>query len=96
VHNAKENGIGVNEEIIPNNYNDCPLQNAEMAEITTILKKHVNDLPVKQKIAIIQRFKNDLTYEEIGKIIGVTKQQVLNILQNAIKNLKEKLHGIND
>jgi len=80
---------------VPDKRGISPIENAEQLEASEILKIHINKLPPKQKIAIIKRFKDELTYEEIGKIIGVTKQQVQNLLENALKTLKEKFDGIN-
>jgi RNA polymerase sigma factor (sigma-70 family) len=62
-------------------------------EIETMQDKHlqkaINLLPERQREALYLRYYEDLSYEEIGKIMGLQRQAVANYLQRGIQRLRE-------
>lgn len=51
---------------------------------------HAMDLlPARQKEALYLRYYNNLSYEEIGKVMGLQRQAVANYLQYGIQKLRE-------
>jgi RNA polymerase sigma-70 factor (ECF subfamily) len=60
-------------------------------ERITFLRKAINSLPERQKMAVIlQRFEG-LSYAEIGEIMGCSVKAVESLLQRAMVTLKESL-----
>jgi RNA polymerase sigma factor (sigma-70 family) len=56
----------------------------------TLLRIKLDELPVRQKEAIYLRFFENLGYDDIAEIFGVSNQIVRNIIFRAIKNLRQK------
>lgn len=55
------------------------------------LQKGLDSLPPKEKAVLGMRFLQGLSYEEIAKIQGTSKQTVYNQIHKAIKRLRELL-----
>ena len=63
----------------------------EKNELSRLLKKAINSLPVNQRMAIILQKYEGLTYREIAEIIRCSTSAVDSLLQRAKQNLKRKL-----
>lgn len=58
------------------------------------IKYHLDDFPPKQKEMLILRYINDLSYEEISKIMQKEEGAIRVGVSRAIKKLKEKLNTV--
>lgn len=67
------------------------LENKERA---AILFKAIDDLPENQKIAFTLHRIEDLSYEEIAKVMNVSLSSVESLIHRAKLNLQKKLIGI--
>lgn len=63
----------------------------EEKEKNVLIKKAVDSLPTKQRIALILRIYEELSYKEISKILGCSIKSVERRLYWARTNLKKKL-----
>ena len=71
-----------------------PAESLEKKEIQLLVKKSIDSLPDPQKTAIILNRYNNLSYEEIGRIMNLSLPAVKSILHRAKENLKKRLEGI--
>jgi RNA polymerase sigma-70 factor, ECF subfamily len=76
---------------IPAESNSGPEQNTLNIEKADILNKAINSLPDKQKAAFILNKKDDLSYIEIGNILGLSVKAVESLIIRARKNLQKLL-----
>ena len=53
------------------------------------LKKMLNDLSPRQYEAMVLRFYDDFSWEEIGSILGVNEQSARNLVQRGLAQLRE-------
>ncbi len=60
-------------------------------DLISAVKKAIACLPVNQKLAVILRRYDDLSYSEIAKVIGCSEPAVKSLLNRAKETLKEKL-----
>jgi len=60
-------------------------------EIKETLKKAINELPDRQRMAIVLYRFEGLSYKEITKVLGCSLSSVESLLFRAMTNLKEKL-----
>lgn len=63
----------------------------ERQDLVGAVKKAIDSLPTNQKTAVILRRYEDLSYEEIAKIMGCSVSAVKSLLNRAKAALKEKL-----
>ncbi len=64
---------------------------------STLLEKHVNSLPVKQKEAILLYFYEGIPYHEIAEVLGMTKTKSARaLLYRAIESLSKQLKPYKD
>ena len=68
---------------------DC--NTAEKKEVVELVKTAVNELPERQRLAIILHRYDGLSHAEIGEVTGWTKSAVESLLVRAYANLREKL-----
>jgi RNA polymerase sigma-70 factor, ECF subfamily len=76
---------------IPGESDSSPEQNTLTVEKAGILNKAINSLPDKQKAAFILNKKDDLSYSEISKILGLSSKAVESLIVRAKKNLQKLL-----
>lgn len=65
--------------------------------MAVIIKQHINCLPEKQRMAIILRYYEDLSYEEISELMNIplgTVKTDLYRAKNALKNLLYRVVNI--
>ena len=78
--------LNVSSDSIPN-----PEQNTLNNEKANILDKAINSLPDNQKAAFILNKKDDLSYLEISRILGLSVKAVESLIVRAKKNLQKLL-----
>ena len=70
-----------------------PQSCAEEEETPTTISSILKSLPLKQKMAILLHYYDDLSITEIAKIMGITKQSVLGYIHMTHKKLKQELEN---
>jgi RNA polymerase sigma factor (sigma-70 family) len=70
-----------------------PAVDLENQERTSILYKAIEQLPENQKVAFILHKIEDLSYEEVSKVMEVSLSSVESLLFRAKQNLKKLLKG---
>lgn len=60
-------------------------------EIVETLKMSIDELPEREKAIIAFYYYDELTYKEIGKILGVSESRISQLHSKAISRLKPKL-----
>ena len=68
-----------------------PAEALKKEEMQALVRKALDSLPNPQKTAIILNRYNDLSYEEIGKIMNLSLPAVKSLIHRAKENLKERL-----
>lgn len=67
------------------------LENLELEELQTVMNDAVNDLPEKQRAAVILRIYHGLSHKEISHILGCSVGTVKANYFHAIRNLRKSL-----
>jgi RNA polymerase nonessential primary-like sigma factor len=82
-------------DMLPGNSEDGPDSQAEHHEMTVLVRDWLNKMPDKQRIVIVRRFGLDnddpATLEELAAEMGVTRERVRQIQQEALIKLKRAL-----
>ena len=68
-----------------------PENQVQQKEVEAALKKAIDELPDRQRMAIILYRFEGLSYKEITKVLGCSLSSVESLLFRAMTNLKEKL-----
>jgi RNA polymerase sigma-70 factor, ECF subfamily len=71
----------------------APEELAEQGEQRDVVKRLLNSLPEKYRSVTVLRYYNDLSYDEIAKMTGLTESAVKTQLHRARKMLAELLSG---
>lgn len=69
-------------------------QEVERHDMARIIRQHINCLPEKQRMVIILRYYEDLSYEEISELMNIPLGTVKTDLYRAKNALKDKLCGL--
>jgi RNA polymerase nonessential primary-like sigma factor len=82
-------------DLLPGNVDEAPDSRAEHHEMTILVRDWLNKMPDKQRVVIIRRFGLDnddpATLEELATEMGVTRERVRQIQQEALIKLKRAL-----
>jgi RNA polymerase nonessential primary-like sigma factor len=82
-------------DVLPGNTEDAPDSRAEHHEMTVLVRDWLQKMPDKQRIVIVRRFGLDnddpATLEELAAEMGVTRERVRQIQQEALVKLKRAL-----
>lgn len=70
---------------------DNPLKEMGFAEVKSILKEAITNLPEKEKLVIALYHYEELTLKEIGVVLDITESRVSQIHSKAILKLRAKL-----
>lgn len=70
------------------------LQELEREELQNNVQKVVGRLPAEQRLAIILRYTEDLSYEEIAEVMGCSRGTVASRLNRAHKTLERRLRHL--
>ena len=68
-----------------------PFENLEKKELKHLVKEAIDSLPDRQRMVIILKKYEDLSYQDISEILGCSLSSVDSLLQRAKQNLKNKL-----
>ena len=68
-----------------------PYSNLVKNELTHIVRKAINSLPPRQRMAVILQRYESLSYREISKILGCSRAAVDSLLQRAKQSLRKDL-----
>lgn len=72
---------------------DQPDASAEREELESAIDRAIQSLPEKQRLAVCLRRYEDMPYEEICTVLGMSLPAVKSLLFRARNDLKEKLAG---
>ena len=78
----------------PNSKN--PFTQLRNASARDILRKHIDELPEKQKLVLQLYYFEDLNLKEIGRILEVTESRVSQLHTQAIEKLKRHRSILSD
>lgn len=82
-------------DLLPSDTDDAPDLRAEQLEMTVLVREWLHKLPNKQRIVIARRFglDNDFpaTLETLAEEMGVTRERIRQIQQEALYKLKRSL-----
>jgi RNA polymerase nonessential primary-like sigma factor len=82
-------------DMLPGNIDDAPDSQAEHHEIMVLVREWLGRMPEKQRVVIMRRFGLDhddpATLEELALEMGVTRERVRQIQQEALVKLKRAL-----
>jgi len=68
-----------------------PEKFTEIGEMKLIIQNSINDLPSREKLIITLYYYEELTYKEIGKIMGVSESRISQLHSKAVIRLKDRL-----
>lgn len=71
---------------------DDTQQEVEKHEMTMLIRQHINSLPQKQRMVMILRYYEDLSYEEISELMKIPLGTVKTDLYRAKNALKARLY----
>uniref|UniRef100_A0A7V3RG83 RNA polymerase sigma factor n=1 Tax=candidate division WOR-3 bacterium TaxID=2052148 RepID=A0A7V3RG83_UNCW3 len=71
---------------------DDPVQMVQEKILKERIEKAIEQLPAEQRAVIILRVQEKLSYEEIGKVLNISKGTVMSRLARARQRLKEILY----
>ena len=82
----------VDEEVIETRDSEQPMpfDRLEQKEASAFLLRIVGTLPLRQQEAIQLKFQNDLSYQQIAKIMQTTANNVGVLLHTALKTLRHR------
>jgi RNA polymerase sigma-70 factor (ECF subfamily) len=90
---TKNTFIGVDEKIIDEKHNDAEMQ-LRAKQQSNIIEKHIDDLPERQKTALMLSYYEGFSNKEAAEIIGVGVKGLESLLVRARKTLKETMKDI--
>ena len=70
-----------------------PMGAFEVAELRQLLAQAINGMPEREKIVLTLYYYENLTLQEIGKVLGVTESRVCQIHTKAVLQLRHRLAG---
>jgi len=71
-----------------------PMGAFEVAELRQLLAQAINGMPEREKIVLTLYYYENLTLQEIGKVLGVTESRVCQIHTKAVLQLRHRLAGM--
>lgn len=88
-----DNAVDKSSTIVAKNIN--PETDAILAVRKNILAKAINKLPEKQKLVVMLKVYQELTFEEISQILDCPLSTVLSRMRYAVRKLKSELESEN-
>jgi RNA polymerase sigma-70 factor (ECF subfamily) len=71
-----------------------PVRSAEEAERAALVREAVQELPPRQRMALVLKHFEGMSYEEIGHALECSPTAVDALLVRAKRRLQEKLKGL--
>jgi len=71
-----------------------PMGAFEVAEVRQLLAQAINVMPEREKIVLTLYYYENLTLQDIGKVLGVTESRVCQIHTKAVLQLRNKLASL--
>jgi RNA polymerase sigma factor for flagellar operon FliA len=65
----------------------------EAKQLWESLEREIQNLPERERMAIIMHYRQEIGLKDIGIIFGVTESRVCQIIKSGIKQLKARLNG---
>lgn len=94
IHKLKTQGVIVSDELIVEEISTSSEQSIiskeEKMELDARLKKASGFLTARQNEAIFLRFYEELSYEEVAEVMGITVKATYKIMARALSELKDK------
>lgn len=78
-------------EMIPDQDQEPPDVIMENESIKAELKHHIKNLPERERIILALYYYEELTLNDIGRVLGISESRVSQILSNTLARLKQKL-----
>lgn len=76
---------------VADNSLETPLESLERDELQEVLQQAIDELPGKQRIAILLLRYEDASYQEIAAALGVSPMAVKSLVNRARENLRSRL-----
>jgi RNA polymerase sigma-70 factor (ECF subfamily) len=73
---------------------ESPYDSLESSDIRNAVVAAVATLPERQRMALTLRLANDMTYDEIATVLGITKSSVAELITKAQAKLKHLLRPL--
>lgn len=75
-----------------------PDENAEIVEMSRLIKEAIATLPQKERTVVEYRFYRNMQAKDIATMIGLSPSRITRIIQGALVSIREylKAHGRND
>lgn len=93
IRKTKNKFVGIDEKIIDGKHKNAEMQ-LRAKQQTNIIEKHINDLPPRQKTALMLSYYEGFSNKEAAEIIGVGIKGFESLLVRARKTLKETMKDI--
>jgi len=90
-YEATETQEGQTSAHVEDTHADRPGARMEQEELRTQVREAIDQLPENQKVAVILNKYENLSYDEIGAIMGCSVMAVKSLLARARTNLRERL-----
>ncbi len=71
-----------------------PMGAFEVAETRQLLAQSINDLPEREKIVLTLYYYENLTLQEIGRVLGVTESRVCQIHTKSVLHLRARFSAL--
>ncbi len=71
-----------------------PMGAFEVAELRQLLAQAINGMPEREKVVLTLYYYENLTLQEIGRVLGVTESRVCQIHTKAVLQLRNRLSGM--
>jgi RNA polymerase sigma-70 factor (ECF subfamily) len=72
---------------------DPPAHNLQQQELADVIRRALDDLNERQRVAIVLNKFEDMNYAEIAEVMGLTTKAVKSLLSRARGKLREALQG---
>jgi RNA polymerase sigma-70 factor (ECF subfamily) len=72
---------------------DPPAHNLQQQELTDVIRRALDDLNERQRVAIVLNKFEDMNYADIGEVMGLSTKAVKSLLSRARCKLRETLQG---
>ena len=93
--------IGINQNLdrlLQYDFNKLDIENAEIVEMSRLIKEAIANLPQKERTVVEYRFYRNMQAKDIATMIGLSPSRITRIIQGALVQIREYLRskGRND